>query len=50
MAEMEATMTWKAPPNGGYLWVQRRARLCRTWRRRHSNFVEAHRGDLTSGA
>jgi hypothetical protein len=22
MAEMEATMTWKAPPNGGYLLVR----------------------------
>src|SRR5712671_6214130 len=49
MAEMEATMTWKAPPNGGYLWVLRRARLCRAWRRRVSNFVEARPGNLTPG-
>lgn len=30
MAEMEATMTWKAQPNGSYLLVPRRARHCRT--------------------
>jgi hypothetical protein len=29
MAEMEATMTWKAPPRGRYLLDARRARHCR---------------------
>ena len=43
-------MTWKAPSNGSYLLAARRAGLCRTRCRRLSNFVEAHPGDLTSGA
>jgi hypothetical protein len=30
MAEMEATMTWKAPPSGSYLLAPRRAHLCGT--------------------